>query len=344
MKHILISFVALAIVFFISLGSAEMSKVIFNEASSVAKILEALGDTPQPHKPDVTIPGVSAENGQAIIFDGVSTDVDGKKTTRQSKHFVCTSCHNMEREDPDLSVSDPEARLAYAKENGLPFLQGTTLYGAVNRTQFYNGDYDEKYGDLVKAARNNLREAINLCAIECSQGRELEDWEMESIIAYLWTIDLRIKDLNLGQREVNSINQAMNAGGNKQETISFLKSRYLQASPATFLTPPEDRTKGYGEKGDPENGQAIYELSCLHCHDKGKYSFLTLDNSKYSFKFLNKHMPRYTRYSVYQVGRYGTYPLNGKRAYMPHYTKEKMSDGQMEDLRAYLGKMAKGGM
>jgi mono/diheme cytochrome c family protein len=344
MKHILFSFVALAIVFFISLGSTEKPKVIFNEESSVAKILEALGDTPQPHKPDVTIPGVSAENGKRIIFDGVSTDVDGKKTARQSKHFVCTSCHNMEREDPDLSVSDPEARLAYAKENGLPFLQGTTLYGAVNRTQFYNGDYEKKYGDLVKAARNNLREAINLCAVECSQGRPLKAWEMESIVAYLWTIDLKINDLNLGKKDMDSITKSLNSERNKKQAIDLLKSRYLQASPATFLTPPEDRTEGYKEEGDAKNGQAIYELSCLHCHDKGKYSFLKLDDSKYSFKFLNKHMSRYTRYSIYQVGRYGTYPLNGKRAYMPHYTKEKMSDGQMEDLRAFIGQMAKGGM
>ena len=92
---------------------------------------------------------------------------------KQSKHFVCTSCHNIQKEDPDLSIADPQARLEYARDMELPYLPGTTLYGAVNRTSFYNGDYEKKYGDLVKPARNNLREAIQLCAVECSQGRAL---------------------------------------------------------------------------------------------------------------------------------------------------------------------------
>lgn len=342
MQKLVITFAAVAILVFISMGSAEKPKILFDKNASVAEMLEKLGDTPQPHKPDVTIPGVSVENGRSIIFDGISKNADGKKMPRQSKHFVCTSCHNMVKEDPDLSVSDPEARLAYAEANDLPFLQGTTLYGVVNRTTFYNGDYDQKYGDLVKPARNNLRGAIELCAVECSQGRTLEDWEMESILAYLWTIDLKVEDLNLKDKEMELVNAGVNNNGDQSAAINTLKSKYLQASPATFLTPPEDRTKGYGLKGDPSKGQTIYEHSCLHCHDKGQYAFFALDDSKYSYKFLNRHMDRYTPFSVYQVGRYGTYPLNGKRSYMPHYTKEKMSDQQMEDLRAFIERKAKG--
>lgn len=340
MKHLVLSIFVLGVIGFISLGTSVKPTVIFDESSSVAKVLEKLGDTPLQHKAKVTIPGVSVENGRSIIFEGMSTNVDGKKMPRQSKHFVCTSCHNMVQEDPDLSVADPEARLAYAEKNNLPFLQGTTLYGAVNRTQFYNGDYDQKYGDLVKDARDNLRGAINLCAIECSQGRGLEDWEMESILAYLWTIDLKMDDLQLTQSDKNTINMALNQEKNRDGAIQLIKSKYLQASPATFLTPPENRTNGYEHTGNADNGKTIYEHSCLHCHDRGKYSFFSLDDSRYSFRFLKKHMDRYTRYSLYQVGRYGTYPLNGKKSYMPHYTKEKMSDQQMEDLRAYIEKMA----
>jgi hypothetical protein len=141
--------------------------------TSVEDVLVELGARPMPHVADVTIPGVSVEIGAQIVLSGITSYIDGKKTSKQSKHFVCTSCHNVQREDPDLAQADPQARLEYGAEHGIPFLPGTTLYGAVNRSTFYNGDYEKKYGDLVKPARNDLREAIQLCAIECSQGRLL---------------------------------------------------------------------------------------------------------------------------------------------------------------------------
>ena len=309
--------------------------------TGLAKALELLGDKEQLVKPDYSIPGVSLEVGQDLIFIGKAQKKDGARTRQQSKHFVCTSCHNMEREDPDLRFSDPQARLLYAKKNGLPFLPGTTLYGAVNRTSFYNGDYEKKYGDLVKPARNNIREAIQLCAVECSQGRALEPWEMESVLAYLWTIELKLKDLNLTEEDIDEINQALVGDRGRETMVRMLKRRYLSGSPATFVTPPEDRKKGYEvSMGNPGNGKMIYDLSCKHCHEEGRYAFFELDDSWFSFRFLEKHFPRYTRYSGYQVIRYGTSPITGKRAYMPNYTMEKMSHQQLEDLRAYIEQQA----
>lgn len=323
------------------LSSLDVTKepvFVATETTSVAEVLKQLGDTEVRHKPDFSIEGVSEEKGKDIVLKGITKDIKGGKTSKQSQHFVCTSCHNVEKEDPDLSVSDPQARLLYVKEKGLPFLQGTALYGAVNRTSFYNGDYDKKYGDLVVKARNNLREAIQLCAVECSQGRSLKRWEMESVLAYLWTIDLKMGDLNLSDKENTMINQYLADGAENDSSIALLKSKYLQASPATFINPPENRKEGNTYKGNPENGQLIYELSCLHCHDNQRYSFFELANSEDSYDFLAKHFTRYTRYSVYQVGRYGTSPLPGKRAYMPQYPEEKMSREMMEDLRAFLEK------
>jgi len=55
-----------------------------------------------------------------------------------------------------------------------------------------------------------------------------------------------------------------------------------------------------------------------------------------TFRFLEKHLFVYDRYSIYQVVRWGTSPLTGKKAYMPQYTAEKMSVQQLEDLRAYI--------
>ena len=52
-------------------------------------------------------------------------------------------------------------------------------------------------------------------------------------------------------------------------------------------------------------------------------------------------MKIYDQRSIYHVNRYGTKPMGGKKAYMPHYTLEKMSNQQLEDLRAYILEMAK---
>ena len=313
---------------------------MLSDDTPVAEVLAQLDAELPDHSVRTDVEGVSAEAGRQLITEGVATKVAGGSGDRQSKHFVCTSCHNIVKEDPDLRYADPEARLTYAAENNLPFLAGTTLYGAINRVSFYNGDYEKKYGDLVRPARHDIRGAIALCATECAQGRELEDWEMESIMAYLWTIDLKLGDLNLPENALARINTALEGRGDKAEAATTLQSYYLDYSPATFVTPPPNRDEGYGLTGDPERGKLIYDLSCLHCHGEQRYSFFNLDDSRYSFDFLEKHFTRYTRYSTYQVVRYGTSPIPGKKAYMPHYPLEKMSNQQVEDLRAYVSQEA----
>ena len=331
-----------SLIFFTTLFlGLQPASYLADETQSVAEVLEKLGDEPVGHQVDTSVNGVSVERGQSLVLTGFADKPGGGQVSKQSKHFVCTSCHNVQKEDPDLSVADPQARLLYAQKMGMPFLQGTALYGAVNRTSFYNGDYEKKYGSLVAPARNNLREAIQLCAVECSQGRALEPWEMESVLAYLWTIGLKMKDLALSDKEYKQVNTALATGRNKETAIELLKSHYLQASPATFAEPPKDRREGYENiEGDPANGKLVYELSCLHCHEKERYSFFKLDHAKTTFQYLKKHFPQYTRYSVYQVARYGTSPIPGKKAYMPNYTLEKMSRQQLEDLRAYVEEMA----
>jgi cytochrome c len=307
----------------------------------VAEVLDRLGDIPAPHLVDANVEGVTVERGRDIVLQGRTHSPYGGKSERVSKHFVCTSCHNVERDEPDLALADPEARLEYVHQKGLPFLQGSALYGIVDRRLFYNGDYDKKYGDLVKDARNDLRESIHLCATECAQGRPLEDWEMESVLAYLWTIGLKMDDLDLSEDELEKIEKAGNGKAEKEEAMDLVKSKYLLGMPATFLDPPADRRAGFSQTGNVDRGKKIYELSCLHCHERQRYSFFNLDKSEISFEFLDKHFPTYSRYSVYQVSRYGTSPIPWKRAYMPHYTKEKMSEQMLEDLRTYIEQEAK---
>lgn len=309
---------------------------------SVYDVERSLGAPPSPYEIDLSIPNVSAEIGEDLVHFGFSNREGNKKSKRQSKHFVCTSCHNTTREDLNLQSADPISRLNYAVANDVPLLQGTTLYGAVNRETFYNDDYVKKYGDLVEPARNDLREAIELCAVECAQGRSLKDWEKESILAYLWTLDLKMSDLGLSDTEFDYINTAIETQQDMDQVLNIIKGLYMSNSPATFAYPPQNRKQGYPDVyGDPNRGKQIYESSCFHCHERQRYSYLNLDDSKFTFKWLNKKVGSYSRYSLYQVIRYGTYPMHGKKSYMPLYTEEKMSDQMIEDLRAYIELEAK---
>jgi len=306
-------------------------EVIVNGKTPVWEVLRELGEPSPNHEITILPEKASTEIGRRIVHYGST-----KSVKQQSAHFVCTSCHNTEKEFADLRNTDPQKRLEYARENDLPFLPGSPLYGVVNRSSFYNGDYEIKYGDLVKPARNNLREAIQLCAVECSQGRELKFWEIESVLSYLWTLELKMEDLKIPVQDYGKFAKKTDAS---PALIEEIKSYYQPNSPAHFVAPPSNRKAGYdGLIGNPSNGEHIYKLSCLHCHGDQRYSFFDLNDGRLSRKLLGKHFPRFSYYSSYQVIRYGAPPHPGKRAYMPQFTSEKMSDQQVEDLRAYLTK------
>ena len=336
-----LSIITILLLFLFAFAVWEEGPDILDDNTGVALLLKSLGnDELKDRAPDLSIKGVSAQVGEDIVKNGFSKRKGEQKSRRQSKHFVCTSCHNTVKEDPNLANYDPQLRLQYATENDLPFLQGTTLFGAINRESFYNDDYVLKYGDLVDAARHDVRGAIQLCAQECAQGRKLKDWELESILAYLWKIQMKVGDLNLSDIEKTKIRKAINEDGNGDEAIALIKSKYANYSPATFVYPPDDRQSGSGLKGNPDNGAKIYDRSCLHCHYQKKYSFLHLDKNKMSFTHLKDKIATYHRHSLYQVARWGTYSKNGKKSYMPRYTEERMSNQQLEDLRAYIEQQA----
>lgn len=303
---------------------------------SVAALLELFGGDISPNRPKMDYAFVSAERGKDIVFTGASKD-DGRKSKLQSKHFTCLSCHNIQREDPDLANPNAADRLSYATKNNIPYVQGSTFHGIVNRRHFYNGDYEKKYGALVEPTRENIREAIQLCAVECSQGRALQDFEIESILAYFWTLELKYADLDLSEDEKKIIKEGYETGRNKPRALALLESKFLDHSPATFtetLTSNDDQFSAM--TGNVESGQQIYELSCQHCHYNNNYSYLLLDQEPLTFKYLEKNLDKYREHSLAQVVRYGTSPKGGKKAYMPLYTLEKMTNQQLVDLRSYI--------
>lgn len=326
-------------------NTADNQGMVFADDTPVWDVLTFFGKV-RLHAVDTTVEGASAEKGKEIVTKGFTTHPKtGRKTQRQSKYFTCIACHNTSREFADMADNSSKNRLDYAIKNNMPFLQGSTFFGIVNREKYYNGGYQEKYGSVpdIKAAHTDLRKAIHVCATQCSQGRALEAWEMESVLAYFWTLQLRLSDLNFSAEEREKIEFAVKENTSVARAVNILEDKYIDAVAATFLEPMEYRTLDSQLSRDEdrfENGKKIYELSCLHCHEGKKYSFFALDNSRKTFQFLTKKTQQGHKNSLYKITRHGTYPLNGKRAYMPHYPAEKMSDEQLINLRIYVEKMA----
>ncbi len=334
--------IAIAFVMLLGISLTQSTRYyppLWNPDTTLQEALTQLGRQEPTHY-QYHVSSMQVQQGKDFVHFGRTIDEFGKKTNYISKHFVCTHCHNVVQEDPDLSSRDPEERLEFAISQNLPFLQGTTFHGIVNRKSWYNDDYEKKYGEKVKAANKDLKKAIQLCAIECSQGRELQEWEIEAILAYFWTLQVKLGDLNLQSEDYLAFNQQRFRSVSHSQIESKLDSLFLPYSPATFGSAPADKNEGYEYTGDPERGAFIYELSCLHCHKKGGASRYELDYSTVSFRHLKNKIPDDSHFSLYQIIRYGTYAIPGHRPYMPHYPLERMSHQQVEDLRAYIELMS----
>lgn len=306
------------------------------EQDSVYQVLLALGQAPVKHDKGTPDEKLIAQ-GKDIVLTG-RTKLEGKGYSKfVSKFYVCTNCHNVEQEDPDLKVMNPDIRLGYTYEKGIPFLQGSTFHGIVNRETWYNDDYIKKYGDLVKPARHDLAGAVQLCAKVCSQGRYLEDWELESVMAYLWSLEFKLGDLKLPAELMKQVDQAKASGTKSPELIKQLKSYYALKSPATFVEPPKDKKSGYeGLTGNSANGAKVYASACQSCHKPNGASRLILDDSKFTFRKLKRNIQKSNNFSIYEITRHGTHVMEGHRPYMPHYTLERMSHQQVEDLKAFI--------
>ena len=330
----------LAIGTFLSFNSSNKNENI--GAPLVLDVLNSLGDSmPSHYVRELDLKKV--KQGAELYNSGVTRDDNGKLTKRQSKYFVCTDCHNNQIEDPVLSNPNPEDRLKYALDKELPFLPGTTMYGAVNRTSWYNDDYLKKYGDLVRPANDTLENAIHLCCVECSQGRPLDDWEMDAMVQYYNSIGYTIADIGLSEEEGKRIDDVLSNKKTEEykELIQLIKSKYSSKSSATFLNPIKKENRKLGEVGNAETGKNIYELSCLKCHAQGRVTNYILDNQKITFNHLNRFLESHYSYSVYEISRKGTYAMPGYKPYMPNYTLERLSHQQLEDLVAYIKSEAK---
>jgi len=321
----------LAFVSFLS-TSASFDEILIDNYS-VQEVVELLGGEKPDHYIETTPELVAT--GKDLIEKG-QTLKNGKLSKPISIYFTCTSCHNSVKEDPVITAFDPNAKLEYAVANDIPFLQGSTFWGIVNRESWYNDDYFLKYGQEALDANKELRKSIQLCAIECSQGRELEKWEVDAILAYFWNLQLTMSDLTISDSLKAVLNKAISRGEANSELLNKFKSTYPIKSPAHFKKVLKDKENGYGLEGDILEGEQLYEKSCRHCHSEGGVSDFTLDYSRQTFRFLKKNMFKDSDYSIYQIIRKGTYASPGARPYMPLYPIEKISDEQIESLRLFI--------
>lgn len=301
---------------------------------SVQEVLIELGDQkPIHYLPQANVDSVRM--GYEMVYFGQLKD---KSNKRISKYFVCTDCHNQVKEVEDLSNETAEERLKYGIKNQLPFLPASTFFGEYNKRHWYNGDYSKKYGDLVIPTRDTLINAIQLCAVQCSQGRPMEKWELRSILHYYKSLEYKISDLNFTDEELNKIQQ--NLGSNSPSTVKLIKSKYSDINPATFGDPYLKIDANV--KGNIENGKYIFDKGCLHCHQLGKnITAFEFDADNLTFSFLEKKLKKHSNYSVPYIVRKGTYATSGKKQYMPQYPLEKMNNQQLIDLIAYIKSKSK---
>ncbi len=306
-------------------------------SDAVYETLRKLGAPASLHAIESPDPSL-VQKGKEIVFNGRTTRSNGQKTTLQSKFFKCINCHNVKKESVTLKSSNPEEHLAFS-DNSVSFLPGTTLYGTVNRTSWYNDDYKKKYGSLVTNARDTLINAIQLCATVCSQGRALDKWEMEAVLQYLWSISYKIADLGLTDENMARLN---NPDVSDKDKIALITQSYAKYSPATFLEPIDAEERKYGASGNAQNGKVIYTQGCLSCHDaRLNITNLKLDTSALSYNMLNRNLKKDNNFNLYNIVRRGTYPIPGYKPYMPHYTKERMTNQQIEDLIAFIKNASK---
>ena len=296
---------------------------------SVMDILVELGEKKQNHyllKTDAD----SVKMGYEMVHFGQLKD---KSNKRISKFFVCTDCHNQVKETKFLSDVSAEARITYGIENDIPFLPASTFFGMYNKEHWYNGDYAKKYGELVEPTRDSLSNAIQLCAVQCSQGRSLENWEIRSILHYYKSIEIKVRDLNLSQPELNQL--LTDLAVNNSRSVKMLKGKYQTINDAKFGDLHPKEPKNYSP--NLANGKYIYDNGCLHCHGMGKdITNFEFDADKLTFSFLESKLDKGNHYTVPYIVRKGTYAVGGHRQYMPQYPLQKMSDSQLYDLINYI--------
>ncbi|MFT7343720.1 MAG: mono/diheme cytochrome c family protein [Lentimonas sp.] len=317
-----------------------LSKIEQVEKKKVMSTLLELGNKQPNHFIEKTDP-ILVKKGEQLIFKG-QIDKGVFKSKKISTYFVCVDCHSTKRETRNTKLDTPEERLDYSMKNNQPYLPASTFWGMYNRKSWYNGDYVKKYGNIINDVKDDLRKSIDFCANYCSAGRNLKEWEIEAVLHYLKSLELSIKDIPLDGNTKMDLSNIDSLTKRQREKISLtIENSYTSAVPATFLPTLPVEKRGMGKNGNPVRGKYLYNQACMYCHQGSRVTFLNLEEDQLSVRMFMKNLDNYTDESIYQIVRQGTYTMAGRNQYMPLYTKERMSDSQIEDIVTYLKTLAK---
>ncbi len=281
-----------------------------------------------------------------------------------SAYFVCTDCHNVAREDPVLTVQDPDARLAYIQNKSpeMFLTQGTTFWGMVNRVSFYNGYYaqyhdlcapittgdenvpnggPDKNGNCMNGTRKmnatSLQDAIQICSAYCSEGRYMLRWEMDAVMAYLWDLQLHLSDLDLSPQEEADVRSALVTPQRQASKVvamrEFLKTKYLRQAGDTYRDMPavHENADGTFMVGAYQNGETFAGNA-----NRGKMVYERSCLHCHGTPIIPLQGP----------GLIGSVPLyyqalakglpGQDSPYMPEFTLQRLSRQQSADVQAYL--------
>lgn len=291
----------------------------------------------------------SKHKGEQLVTRGYTSSFKGNKTALTSRKLFCVACHTVEKEHPNANNVSPQSRLEHGDSMSIPFLPGAPFYGLVNRIAFFNNDYQEIFTSknriAVQVGHRDIRKAIQACNTLYAKGRTLDSWEIESILAYLWTLELKVGDLNIPDTIITTIEKAINTNKDNARAVNLMRRYYKEVYAASLVLPLPigERNLISPVLNDFANGKKVYRQSCLHCHAGKRFSNFRLDASQKTFKFLKKHFDAPTRYSIYDAVRYSP-GSKGNKTTPPHYTAERMSNQQLQDLRFYITQKAKLGV
>lgn len=292
----------------------------------------------------------SSENkGRQLVTRGYTNTFKGNKTAPTSRKLFCVACHTIEKEHPNSNNISPQSRLEHGDSMDIPFLPGAPFYGLVNRVAFFNNDYQEIFSDknrvAVQVGHRDIRKAIQACNTLYAKGRTLAPWEIESILAFLWTLELKVGDLNMPDTIIRIAEEAINSSKDNARAVNLMRRYYKEVYAASLVLPLPigERNLISPVLNDFANGKKVYRRSCLHCHAGKRYANFKLDGSQKTFKFLKKNFDIPSRYSIYDAVRYSP-GSKGNRTTPPHYTAERMSNQQLQDLRFYITQKAKLGI
>ncbi len=308
------------------------------------KVMIKLGKiNPHPRKE----PGNDEQvrQGESLVNNGYAIH-EGKRSPAISSKFTCAACHISKPESKNLHDIDPDNRLKYLSAIGEPFLPGTSFYGMVNRIMFFNDDFLKRYvgpkSDLLKSAHFNLREAVDACNQVFGQGRKLKDWEKEAILAYLWTMELKMGELRMGNEDREAVQYSIKNNRGNAKAVNLMRNYYLEVYPSTLEGPydPIERRMVSPVVSNFSNGRQLYDNSCLHCHGNKRFSKIKLDYRPRTFKRLRDNFEG-SSFSIYDAHRYMPAGRNTQRP--PVFTAERMSNRQLQDLRFFIQTMARMG-